>query len=268
MNVEEIKEYYLQGNSVQSCADKYKIKFSVARRIIVGAGINRSMAQANRKYQLDERFFDVIDSEEKAYFLGFLYADGSLCERDKSVNITLIATDSYILELFSQLIGTNRPLKDRHPKHFNSQPQKVMWINSAKMYPQIIAKGCRPNKTKDLTFPLEEQVPRALLNHFIRGFFDGDGSLTVSGKLRKLSFVGTKEMMKGIQEYFIQEIGLPVTKLYNSRNTFSLVSSGANWTKKILDLIYKNATIYLTRKHEKYLKLCQSKIQKRKTPIS
>lgn len=154
----------------------------------------------NKKYYIvNEKYFDKIDDEHKAYWLGFLYADGSIVEqRNNSNNIKSLTLslelktgDKLHIEKFNKDLQSDYLITDRltNDNHLSSKVS----ISNTKLCRSLINKGCVPRKSLILTFPNEDILPKNLINHFIRGYFDGDGSIAI-GKTRRrytVSFVGT-----------------------------------------------------------------------------
>ena len=196
----------------------------------------------NRKYTLDQNYFKKIDSQEKAYFLGFMYADGSVSKKFDKSRISLQKQDRKILEEFKILLKTNKPLYKIHELW-------VLMITSKKIKQDLIDKGCMPNKTFKLVFPL--WLKEDLKSHFIRGYFDGDGCVNIQNikKHKRL-----KAILKGRKNFL--EMILNISKItghiHKQRKTYSLVFC-SSFAKQFLNLLYKDATIFLERKHQKFL---------------
>jgi intein-encoded DNA endonuclease-like protein len=99
------------------------------------------------------------------------------------------------------------------------------------------------------------KIPKKYLSHWLRGYFDGDGSIYLEQKSNRLksSFVfGIKELAFTISNY-LKEEGIKCSNVHiktNSQNCW-YIQLGPNQTKKLMDLIYKNADIYLVRKFNK-----------------
>ena len=212
----------------------------------------KSQSELRRKYNIDETFFDVIDTEEKAYFLGFLYADGYNNTDRNSVNLSLKEDDKEILEILNNLLQPNKPLQYVEIKDTNSSNQYRLVIANKHISQKLVELGCVKAKTHTLTFPTEEQVPSCLIRHFVRGYFDGDGS--VSGdKQKQFCFVGTMDFLLPLQQILIKELNFSKTKLDRrhkdrDNNIRSLRYCGVNQCITFRDWLYKDATIYLERK--------------------
>ena len=219
----------------------------------------KSKSELKRKYPIQEDFFDDINTEEKAYILGLLYADGYNNTDRNSVTLGLKESDKDILDKITNLIQPTKPLqyidayKSRKKTSFeNSKNQYRLVIANKHISQRLVELGCGKAKTHKLTFPTEEQVPSHLIRHFIRGYFDGDGS--VSGDKQKLfSFEGTINFLLSLQQILIKELSFSETKLCQRHkdrdNTIrSLRYCGINQCILFRDWLYKDATIYLERK--------------------
>ena len=219
----------------------------------------KSASELKRKYPIQEDFFDKIDTEEKAYILGLLYADGWNQTERNLVAISLKESDKDILEKITELIQPDKPLRyyttanSRKKEGFeNSQNQWRLMINNKHISQRLVELGCGKAKTHNLTFPTAEQVPSHLIRHFVRGYFDGDGS--VSGdKQKQFCFVGTIDFLLPLQQILMKELGFSETKLDQrhkdiDNNIRSLRYCGVNQCITFRDWLYKDATIYLERK--------------------
>jgi intein-encoded DNA endonuclease-like protein len=107
--------------------------------------------------------------------------------------------------------------------------------------------GIVTKKTYNLEFP---NIPEYLKKHFVRGFFDGDGWISVSNKDIKFGFCGTYEMMKSINEFFDKEN----IKICKQKTIYTIVYGGTRQVPQLLHIIYDDATIYLDRKYNLYKK--------------
>lgn len=214
-----------------------------------------------RKYLVKEDFFDNIDSEEKAYVLGFIYADGCNSIERNAVIINLKETDKDILLKITTLVQPTKPLmyidtskQIKKEGYENSKNQYRMVIQNKHISQRLIELGCGKAKTHNLVFPTGTQVPKYLQRHFIRGYFDGDGS--VSGdKQKQFNLVGTINFLLPLQQILIEELGFSKTKLdqrHKERDNEirALRYCGINQCIKFRDWLYKDATIYLERKKE------------------
>ena len=211
-----------------------------------------------RKYKCDLRYFEKIDTEDKAYFLGLLYADGCNHENANFVELKLQDRDKHILFAFRKYLKSNYKIKflnpssgfyDKNNKPYVCKKQYYLTIGSKKVCKDLKALGCFPNKTLTLKFPNSKQVPSRFIVHFIRGFFDGDGYVH-SGKSKgsvSFGFIGTLNMMRVIRRILMDNLKFKRVKLSNtnSKNCFVLTYAGRGQLRKFYDFIYKNATVFL-----------------------
>lgn len=251
-----------------SCAElgrMYKVKGSSIISILTRRGIkiNKDYGghKHKRKYQLNENYFDIIDNEHKAYWLGFLYADGYHHELRYLIRLSLQETDGYILDSFANDLESTKPLYIEKPSKKGKQNSKIIAITSKHMSCKIKELGIHQNKSFTIKFPTNKQVPDHLIHHFIRGYLDGDGWISISkSQTYRLGFVGSKDFISQLclllSQYF-PHVHIHITHRMNNSNKEILIL-GVNQLQAILDIadwIYKDATIYLDRKFNKYKEL-------------
>lgn len=207
-----------------------------------------------RKYDYSycDHVFDKIDTEEKAYWLGFLYADGNVSRFNTTIELALEENDKEHIEKFRSFVHLeNKPLSKKQ-RILNGQKYYSyrFSFNSANVKQSLINLGCKPQKTFDLSFPNNTQVPENLLHHFIRGYIDGDGCIYVSNKKISVEVLGTENFLLGYKQW----VGLGQSKIYtfNHSDIYRVVNSNQQ-ALNILKRIYKDATLYLERKHIKYI---------------
>lgn len=232
-----------------------------------------------RKYDLNENYFKVLDTPEKAYVLGFLYADGCVSiSGSNHVNIAQLSERKDILLKIRDCLGSNAELRLR--KNAKNEIY-VVDFHSKILCEDLIKLGCVPNKSLILQFP--NFIPDNLMNHFIRGVFDGDGciwngkrkKMTVRDKSRKsgfrerivhnvkFTFTGNVDFITGLQDYLVnkgivnKKTKLNFSKAKNPNNNTSdkvctMEYSGRGQVKKLFDFMYKDATIYCDSKYNKF----------------
>lgn len=233
-----------------------------------------------RKYKLNENYFEKIDSKDKAYFLGLLFADGcnaiSRTQKHCSIIISLQEQDKEILQKFMNIVSPNKPLQLIN--NINGQKQYRFVINSKKWSNDLIKLGCVPNKSLVLQFPTEKQVPKELQSHFIRGYFDGDGCVwngkrkimwvkdsrnKNGGRMRivhnvKFHFTGCLKLLEDLRTILFMNAHTTFVKISGPRKNKAfavrmLEYSGRGNLKKFYDYIYNNCEdLYIKRKKEKF----------------
>lgn len=268
---EEVVKYicdkYLEGWSITKIKKQLECSPELVSKILKSNDVKiKSDREQAKKYYCNEDYFEVIDSEEKAYWLGFMFADGFITNKSKhsnyKVGLTLSSVDKSHIEKFNRCINSTYPINTYEIKQntgaFNTKPYSRLIISSEKMALDLIDKGCVLNKTNVLIFPSSDKLPKNLIPHFIRGYNDGDGSITCSKNKKnsidyKIKITSTKEFLEVIKKYY----DVPHLKLEkrhkNNSNNYTLTLGGNIKVEKILNNLYSNATIYLERKYDKYI---------------
>lgn len=220
-------------------------------RILKRHGIEqRTPAEQNRKYQLNPHIFDKIDTEKKAYFLGFIYADG--CVFRRTLRVGLKSSDKIQLEKLKAFLKSDSPIvEDTTTLASNGKTYKRVHISFTDKHLAnrlrdlgILPK--RPNLDKCIL-----QIPDHLMSHWIRGLFDGDGSF--HSYKPGMSFVGQLELMEFIRGIFAVNIGpnhaIKIHK-HNKANAYYLIYMGRPQCQKIAEWLYEDANIWLNRKRD------------------
>jgi hypothetical protein len=277
---EQIKKMYLSGKSlsdIAKVAQDTKGYMALKRKLnLLGVDTSRNMkrysyklSKALHKYTLDDTVFETIDTEEKAYWLGFLYADGYNHESKTCISLRLQESDLEILEKFQNFLKTDCPIKsyERTTRTGKYRKYYELCICSSKISSDLTKLGCIQAKTYIIEFPSVSIVPSVLIRHFIRGYFDGDGCISITkrtdrnirGNSDRVQFTiaGKKSFIEKCQEYICENTNLPKTAINRSKDGFSvsLHYSGINSVIKILNYLYTGSKIYLKRKHDKYMNL-------------
>ena len=211
----------------------------------------------NKQYTLDEDAFEKIDTGEKAYWLGFISADGLI---DTSVAYKLVInlqlSDIDHLYKFRDFLNANVPIKS-YP-HYKSSRATIR-ICRKKIVSDLAKFGVTANKTHKMCIP---DMPEEFLSDFIRGVFDGDGSLLKSrvGNLRFMLYSSNRHFLTGIQEILCRDVGLRKTKLLKTGPKQHLVQCvayhGNRQVKKIMKYLFKNTRVCLERKYKKLGEVC------------
>lgn len=241
-----------QLNCPKSSVSSVKLKFKEEIREVSREYYNTSLGT----------YFDVIDSERKAYFLGFFLADGSVSSTGR-FSINILSTDRNILdELALELnLSTKVVVRDRESRKAQAQ---LRWTNPQmfKTFREVYT--ILPDKTHHpLSEDLLSKIPDKYKMSFIRGFFDGDGCLEVNKGVFTFRFVGTDfKFLEEVSAYLCSK--LPNTSYYYSKTegktcfwyVFTLNFHRIDKPTKVqilYNLLYQNATIWLDRKRQKFI---------------
>jgi intein-encoded DNA endonuclease-like protein len=268
--INSIIELYNKGLNCSEIAKKYNrnrttINFLLRRNNIK---IRNNKSETRQKYLINQDYFDFINSEQKAYFLGLIYADGTNSLTKNMVRLSLAERDIDILKKLKKEIGTNRPLlfTETSKRNKNWQNTYTLCLSNKKISEQLTKLGCVPAKTKVLKFPAIEIISNSLLRHFIRGYFDGDGHFGIANRERKnkkyyslvACVVSTEEFCKKLQSIIksILNINSYISKRYKDKETTirQLRISGSKQVFKLESWLYHNSNIYMNRKYKTYLK--------------
>lgn len=201
-----------------------------------------------RKHRCNDSFFDVIDSEIKAYLLGFLYADGYISS-DGRIGILLNVKDEEIVKLIQQFIAPNSEIKYISYQNFKRSPQVKIRFKSKRLYERLQCFGFTTDKTHTHCKILCK-IPEPFKKDFIRGFTDGDGSVRYSyyNTWYKVGISwsnGVPEILEEIQDYFNKCSGH-----LRSYDTYYILSfEKKNDVLVICKELYENCTYYLRRKY-------------------
>jgi len=260
----EVVEQYQQGKSSIQISNKFCISPAAICGLLDRRNIKRrSQSKARRIYKINENYFDEINTQDKAYFLGFLYADGYNNELRNSIALSLKESDKEILEKLNALLQPTKPLQYIKYENQNRESHYRLLINNKHISETLAKHGVIQAKTFKLTFP--HWLSDNLKSHFIRGYFDGDGSITYKIPKNKkiiqgqLSIVSTESFCNSLIKLFEKE--LDINSYIETRhperkhNIRQLRISGNLQILKFLIWIYNKSTIHLNRKYNKYLKI-------------
>lgn len=214
----------------------------------------RPFTLAGRKYACDHSFFDRIDSEPKAYWLGFIAADGCIVKTKWSpvLLITLSQVDLAHLEAFRDAIGSNQPVRIEAGRGSYGGPKARFGVTSSQLVAGLQRHGITYHKTASHAWPA---LPEHLIRHYLRGYFDGDGCFTRSGTSNLVfDLTGSFPFITATQEFMSETLDLRKNKIYPhslSKLVCSIRWAGESQITKIAHYFYTDATIYLPRKRTK-----------------
>lgn len=223
---------------------------------------NCDFLSASRKNKLNENFFKEIDTEEKAYWLGFLYADGCVCKRSNKngnekggfLELTLQSRDKYHIQNFLSALESDAPISDKKIKLGEKEYfANRVCISSIKMVNDLIYHGCVENKSLILQPPTT--VDNSLISHFIRGYFDGDGCVAFYPNYSsyKYSIIGTESMLKFIVDS--SQVQSYSIRSFDNKKCYELIILSKESVKIFHNYIYSRKSIYLERKYQKSLSM-------------
>ena len=245
---------YISGKSIKEIHSQTGYGLKQINYILIAYGVLRVRTPKIKK---DESVFEVIDTQEKAYWLGFLYADGYVNESNSNIELTIKQKEH--LEAFKKFLKTDSKVNKRQII-FNGKEYFAYRMNicSKKLVKDLVKLGCYQKKSLTLEFPTCEQVPSHLVRHFLRGYFDGDGSVSYYQKGNRhycsMWFMGTENFLNTLQDLMYDKFSFNKRKLYydNRSNAIGYNITGKKRLKMIYHFLYNDATVFLNYKKEKF----------------
>lgn len=254
-----IEKYFERNMSVEEIRKYFNLTKRTMPLIFKERGIN---SFRKNRYTLNEKYFSNVDTERKAYWLGYLYADGFV--GDEYYNNIVFAqkeSDGYIVKQFANDINfTGELRRTKSSGGFEGQHQLVINFSSKQMANDLKTlkmETCKSTTMKDLP-PIKEDLVR----HFVRGYLDGDGSISRSvrhvyanGKknyAHRVSMIGTKPFLEKIAEL------LPCKTVFVDSHTeemkYLYIWHNASM-EPLAHYLYDNATFCSLRKYNKMLQI-------------
>lgn len=235
--VQEIIRKYEDGKSARQLGFEYDITDMVITSLLRRHNVFiRNRSDAKRTNQIKEDIFDTI-TEESAYWIGFILADGNVYhpkKRSKQLNIGLAERDWEHLEKFKKFIGSNKKL------YYNNGGVFISFYSN-RIVEKLAEYGIVPRKSKIA------KVPESLKNnrHFWRGLVDGDG--WVNHNL--LGLCGTFDVVSCFKE-FVYSVSNVVPRVNPQQRTECCweITYSAVYVRSILDVLYVDSCIFLDRK--------------------
>ena len=255
-NLEEIIKLWESGVSLCALQKQFKInKKTISNKL---RELGYDVINPQLELQFNEHIFDSIDTEEKAYWLGFIFADGNIRtvknfdkKSEYGFQITLKKSDSEHLLKFNQFM---RHKKDNRHYHNTKSPTCSWYVTNQHLWETLNSYGCTPNKSLTLKFPDKNIFKNeSLIRHFIRGYFDGDGCFSQDkikfGFTPRLSLLGTKEFVIKLNN--ICGYNGTVTQKFG-KHTYYQLRFNTNSSLLFMEYLYNDCSVYLDRKYLKY----------------
>lgn len=243
-----IEMYISNLYTVKDICDKFNISKNKVRNVLLK---NNIVSKSSKKYNYNCDIFSNIDTQDKSYWLGFLYADGYVRQRNKigsELKLKLSIKDQEHLIKFKNFISSD-DLPISYEEYRNSKNCKIS-INSKKIVNDLINNGCINKKSKIILFP---NLKEDMIRHFIRGYFDGDGSIS-HGKSICLNMIsGSYEFLQSVSDILHRKAFCKKATLVGRSKNFKYIQySTKEDLLKIYNYLYNDSCIYLNRKKDKF----------------
>lgn len=217
-------------------------------------------------YTKDINFFKKIDTEQKAYILGFLASDGHVNSKNNNIKIVLNYQDFDILEKIAKEMQYNGPIRFKDVvtklpsgKQCESKICELIICNK-ELVNDLLKIGLNDRKTYDFNFDFS-LIPQNLQRHFLRGYFDGDGTCNITrGPSKKIQYgiscTGNTQILNSIKDILLQffpdvKISLKSNRNYKNYTSILLIERKRDF-KKIIQFFYRDSNIFLDRKYKRY----------------
>jgi hypothetical protein len=243
--------------SIRRIAKQVGCSITKVQKYLEREGLTRSNLESKKilsqQSQYNSTFFDIINTQEKAYWLGFFYADGYLRKDGSTVQLTLAVKDLEHLQHFADVFHRKVAVYQRAPDKRTGKVyiSSSCMISCAHLWNTLREKGIKQVNTLSGDISIFDHVTEELIHHFVRGFFDGDGTVyrNKSGGL-EFGFVGSMAFMQHLSEVLSVLVRLPPPKIGKNRKLAAIRWSGNRRGERFKTWLYQDATIWLKRKRE------------------
>lgn len=254
-----VAQQYKSGMTMQEIADAHNVSTGAIKLYLNEQGVKRRTRNEHYNPNLQHDFFSQIDTERKAYFLGYLITDGCVYPPDPknnrpypTITMQLHHKDSYILQEFLNSVGSSS-----HISHSPMRNHDRVAVVSSQMAHDLKQYGVVPRKTWE-TYLTILKDPN-MMPHFVRGLIDGDGWISCykcqTKWVHNIGFCGNPGLVIGLHAYLIQTLHLKETGFTVRPNCLhSIKWANQNDMYTLGEWLYKDATIFLSRKFEVYQK--------------
>lgn len=255
-DINSIVDCYRSGMTTIELGEKYHICDNTVAKILRERNVDIRRA-VRRSHVNNHGLFHNIDTTEKAYFLGWMISDGSVVEphtrtdRAKTISLEIASKDEYILDRFAVALNADENIV----KRFEKRGLSYLRFASEEMATDLAMYGVVPRKSNIVYLPI---IRQDLMSHMIRGYFDGNGTVTIDKRsgIVRFGIYGSEQICNDICNYLHDTIGLNRNKVSKS-TCYHVWWGGRTPSKLFYDYIYNDCSdLYLTRKKLKFESNC------------
>lgn len=257
--------YNVQGKSIHEIVNIMHSSTGTICRVL-GSSVRK--IGTPKKYSVNSYYFSNIDDEHKAYWLGVFYADGNITKEGTEKAIRFNSIDKEWVDMFIQDVEfTGTSHVETHKKY--NKNIYCLRINDNQLHDDLNNLGCVPVKSKIIKFP--EFLSEELIPHFIRGYFDGDGTVGIYKNSSKSNSYTLRSGFCSGSKTFIEKLitYLPcnntVLKKRDNSDIWTIMYS-VNDSIRLYNYMYRNTSVFLSRKKMKFEKFVQ--VRRSETIIS
>lgn len=251
--------YYVEHKSLADIAEYFGISRTTIRNYLDSDGTYPAVL-VRKDFDLKHDYFETINTEAKAYLLGYLLADGNVYYPETGsgkLRMQLKDIDIGVLEFMRSELHSVNDIQ-HNTRDGVEDGTCTLCVTSDQLVHDLAKYGMIPAKTYDLTLPI---LPEPYMQHMLRGLLDGDGSIIHTENCKAVDYAGMPRHLQQIQEYFISHLSVAEHEIYTHESEYSdgntyidsahIMWGGRDDYGKILDYLYKDATIFLDRKYKK-----------------
>lgn len=245
-----IVELYKAGKTTSELGKLYGVSSVTISNYLKAEGVQTR--KGPRGKNVNHNTFRTIDNEAKAYWLGFLMADGFV-HTNNMVGLALAEKDLNHLRKYKKFMGSEHKIVSWEAAYDDTcEPTTAhrLMFRSKVMTKDLKHHGIGKRKTGNESIP--RTVPQSLMRHFIRGLWDGDGTIfrDECGKVR-YSLVGNYELLTELAHILYKEANTRLANVIKHKTIHSISYGSASDVAKLTAYFYDDATVYLERKREK-----------------
>lgn len=238
---------YTEGEGAASIAKREGVTEVTVRRALRRSGVVMRPPGKPRTCAVNERYFERVEDEARAYWLGFLLADG--CVTNGALRVRLAERDRAHLEALRAAMGSTHAITEVTGGGFKADARHVDWAVKSKVLCEGLGRwGVVPRKSGHEVAP---ELPHELVRHFWRGVLDGDGWVCRSGRKWFVGITGSAALCQAFGAY-VRGV-LPETRAEVRANGTArkFQVSGTTGPRELLRVLYEGAAVALPRKAEK-----------------
>lgn len=262
VNRTKILEMYNDGQSIKNISKYFNLSAGPITRVLKSEGINLKLriGSNSRFRKVDETFFDIIDTPEKAYILGWIISDGYV----NKYKLSFYLKDIEILEMIKRILKSEHKISSKSiydKRTEKTYKQTSLQINSQKISQSLSRLGINQAKSYNVDLP---KIRNKLHSHLLRGIFDGDGYIGIGQKKKgifpRFSLIVSENLYNSLEPIFNKR------KIYFKKPSVVSERNGDRILKifvykkeelgKFFKFIYKDSdSLRLSRKYDKYIEL-------------
>lgn len=257
-DIEKIPDLYATGMSLYALGKLLNVKYTTIKYHLLKQKITLRKGNQNKKYKCNDNYFIEIDSHEKAYWIGFIAADGSVNSQKNLLSIGLAIKDLEHLKLFrkdlesdSKIFTYDSLIKGKKHKCCKLTIYSKQIVNDLKSHNIV------PNKSDILEF--SQNIPKQYVSSYLLGIIDGDGCFSLGkDKQVRLNLISSYNIVHSIQEILKVhcQISGTIHEEKRSKGMFYFSCGGNKQMTKLYKYLYQSPRFLERKKRILGMALC------------